>query len=109
MIVVVVVTMSARDNLQNFLFIMLKLCLVPDVAYYARFSAHAPNMRMPRGERGRKGFRLQFLCVCAYKFLYMFAVDQLALAVKQVTVSHGEERNGERINKFYNFYCYKFA
>ena len=50
-----------------------------------------------REEGGRKGFRLQFLCVCTYKFLFMFAVDQLALAVKQVTVSHSEERNGERI------------
>ena len=32
------VTACARDNLQKF-FIMLELCLVPDVAYYARFSA----------------------------------------------------------------------
>ena len=37
--VVVTVTVCARDNLQKFLFIMLELCLVPDVAYYARFSA----------------------------------------------------------------------
>ena len=33
------VTVCARDNLQKFLFIMLELCLVPDVAYYAQFSA----------------------------------------------------------------------
>ena len=33
------VTMCARDNLQHFLLIMLELCLVPDVVYYARFSA----------------------------------------------------------------------
>ena len=39
MIVVVMVTVCARDHLQKLLFIMLKLCLVPDVAYYARFSA----------------------------------------------------------------------
>ena len=39
MVVVVMVTVCARDNLQKFLFIMLELCLVPDVAYYARFSA----------------------------------------------------------------------
>ena len=33
------VTMCARDNLQHFLLIMLELCPVPDVVYYARFSA----------------------------------------------------------------------
>ena len=39
MIVVVMVTVCACDALQKFLFIMLELCLVPHVAYYARFSA----------------------------------------------------------------------
>ena len=33
------VTMCARDNLQHFLLIMLELCPVPDVVYYAQFSA----------------------------------------------------------------------
>ena len=49
MIVVVMVTVCARDNLQKFLFIMLELC---DVAYYALFSARL--MRMPTyGPRAR--------------------------------------------------------
>ena len=39
MSLVVMVTMCARDNLQHFLLIMLELCPVPDVVYYARFSA----------------------------------------------------------------------
>ena len=38
MSLVVMVTMCARDNLQHFL-LMLELCPVPDVVYYARFSA----------------------------------------------------------------------
>ena len=50
MIVVVMVIVCARDNLQKFLFIMLELC---DVAYYALFSARR-LMRMPTyGPRAR--------------------------------------------------------
>ena len=52
------------------------------------------------GGRREKGIQTPIFCVYVLTNFctYMFAVDQLALAVKQVTVSHGEERNGERIN-----------
>ena len=49
MIVVVMVTVCARDNLQKFLSIMLKLCLVLDFAYYAQFSAHLIMQRPTSG------------------------------------------------------------